>query len=156
MINSKNYNFSYSGLKTSVLYKVRDLEKSGIKLNPAIVNEICYEFQKSATDVLVQKTMRAAKEFKVKSILLSGGVSANKLLRSDLNRAAKELGVKYFQPKLEYTGDNAAMIAVAGYYISEKFKVKNEKLKTDRVPQERAMPHSENYKSVKMDANLGF
>lgn len=145
MINSKNFNFSFSGLKTSVLYKVRDLEKSGIKLNPAIVNEICYEFQKAAIDVLVQKTMRAAKEFRVKSILLSGGVSANSLLRSDLNRTATEAGLKYFQPPMEYTGDNAVMIAVAGYMKmkSKKLKVKNWKTKT-------------NWKSIKMDANLGF
>lgn len=143
MINSKNYNFSYSGLKTSVLYKVKDLKNSGVKLTPNIVNEICYEFQKAAIDVLIQKTMRAAKKFGVKSILLSGGVSANALLRLNLNRAATEAGIKYFQPQLEYTSDNAAMIAVAGYYISEKFKVKSRKLKT-------------NWKSVEMDANLGF
>ncbi|MEK7121679.1 MAG: tRNA (adenosine(37)-N6)-threonylcarbamoyltransferase complex transferase subunit TsaD, partial [Patescibacteria group bacterium] len=153
MEHSKNFNFSYSGLKTAVLYKIRDLEKEGVKLNDAVVNEICYEFQNAAIDVLIQKTMRAAKEYKVKSILLSGGVSANSLLRLNLNRAAAELGVKYFQPRLEYTGDNAAMIAVAGYYISEKFtpllsaragfKVKSEKLKTD-------------FRSVKMDANLAF
>ena len=143
MINSKNYNFSYSGLKTSVLYKVKDLKNSGVKLTPNIVNEICHAFQKSPIDVLLQKTMHAAKELEVKSILLSGGVSANALLRLNLNRAATEAGIKYFQPQLEYTSDNAAMIAVAGYYISEKFKVKSRKLKT-------------NWKSVEMDANLGF
>lgn len=137
MINSKNYNFSYSGLKTSVLYKIKDLEKSGIKLTPAIVNEICYEFQKAAIDVLIQKTMRAAKEFKVKSVLLSGGVSANKLLRSELQKNSTEAGVRYFQPPMEYTGDNAAMIAVAGYFTY----LRNKK---------------ENYKYAKMDANLGF
>ena len=135
MEKSKNYNFSYSGLKTSVLYKVKDLENSGIKLTPNIVNEICHEFQKAAIDVLIQKTMRAAEEFGVKSILLSGGVSANSLLRSNLNRVAAEAGIKYFQPELEYTGDNAAMIAIAGYF--------NYKTKTK-------------LSSAEMDANLGF
>lgn len=135
MIDSKNYNFSYSGLKTAVLYKIRDLKNSKIKISPAVVNEICHEFQKAAIDVLVQKTMRAAKEYKVKSILLSGGVSANKLLREELRLNTAEAGLKYFQPPMEYTTDNAAMIAVAGYFNFLKNK------KTD-------------HKSVKMDANL--
>ncbi len=137
MINSKNYNFSYSGLKTAVLYKIRDLKNSGTKISPAVVNEICYEFQKAAVDVLIQKTMRAAKEFGVKSVLLSGGVSANKLLRSELQKNSAEAGIKYFQPPMEYTTDNAAMIAVAGYFTY---------LGNKKTP----------YGGVKMDANLGF
>lgn len=147
MEKSKDYNFSYSGLKTSVLYKVKDLEKSGIKLTPAIVNEICYEFQKAAVDVLVQKTMRAAGEFEVKSILLSGGVSANKLLRSELQKNATEAGIKYFQPPIEYTTDNAAMIAVAGYFTY---------LKNNPALFKRGGASKTDYNSVRMDANLGF
>ncbi len=147
MIKSKNYDFSYSGLKTAVLYKIHDLKNSGIKISPAIVNEICYEFQKAAVDVLIQKTIRAAKEFNVKSILLSGGVSANKLLRSELQKNSTEAGIKYFQPPIEYTGDNAAMIAVAGYFTFLKnrplFSRKGGKNKTA-------------LSAVKMDANLGF
>lgn len=135
MAKSKNYDFSYSGLKTAVLYLIRDLKLD--KPSKQIKADIATSFQKAAIDVLIQKTIRAAKEFGVKSIMLSGGVSANVLLRSDLNKAATEFGVKYFQPKLEYTGDNAAMIAVAGYFTYLRNK------KTD-------------HKSVKMDANLGF
>ena len=135
MIKSKDFNFSYSGLKTAVLYKIRDLKNSGTKISPATVNQISYEFQKAAIDILIQKTMRAAKEFEVKSILLSGGVSANALLRLSLNKVAVEAGIKYFQPSLKYTGDNAAMIAMAGYFT---YKEKTES------------------SSVKMDANLGF
>lgn len=147
MINSKNYDFSYSGLKTSVLYKIKDLENSGIKMTPAVVNEICHEFQKAAIDVLIQKTMRAAKEFKVKSILLSGGVSANSLLRSDLNRATTEAGLKYFQPPMEYTGDNATMIAVAGYFNY---------LKNNPALSKKSGARKIQLNGVKMDANLGF
>ena len=133
MIKSKNYDFSYSGLKTAVLYLLRDLKIKNP--DPQTKADIAASFQEAAIDVLVQKTMRAAKEYKVKSILLSGGVSANKLLREELHKNAVEAGIKYFQPPMEYTTDNAAMIAVAGYFNYLKNK------KTD-------------YKSVKMDANL--
>jgi len=139
MINSKNYNFSYSGLKTAVLYKVRDMKNAGVKITDDVVNEICYEFQNAAIDVLIHKTIKAAQEYKVKSLFLSGGVSANALLRFNLNRAAKELGVNYSQPEMEYTGDNAAMITVAGY-----FNYKNEEGR-DLA-----------WDNVQMDANLGF
>ena len=147
MIKSKNYDFSYSGLKTAVLYLLRDLKIKNP--NPQTKADIAASFQKAAIDVLVQKTMRAAKELEVKSILLSGGVSANKLLREELHKNVTEAGVKYFQPPMEYTTDNATMIAVAGYFTYLKNK------KTDRVPQKWDIPHSENYQSVKMDANLG-
>lgn len=135
MLKSKNYNFSYSGLKTAVLYLLRDLKIKNP--NTQTKADIAASFQKAATDVLIQKTMRAAKEYAVKSIMLSGGVSANKLLRSKLQKNATEAGLRYFQPQLEYTGDNATMIAVAGYFNC----LKNKKA---------------NYKSVKMDANLTF
>lgn len=140
MINSKNYNFSYAGLKTSVLYKIRDLKNAGIKITDKVKNEICYEFQNAALDVLVFKTMKAAQEYKVKSLFLSGGVSANKELRERLGHEAKRIKTNYSQPEIEYTGDNAAMIALAGYF---KVKNENEKVKTD-------------WQSVEMDANLGF
>ena len=138
MINSRNYNFSYAGLKTSVLYKVRDLKAAGVKITDDIINEICYEFQNAALDVLIYKTVKAAQEYRVKSIFLSGGVSANKELRKRLETEADKLKINYSQPEMEYTGDNAAMIAMAGY-----FNYKNKKIKTD-------------WESVEMDANLGF
>ena len=139
MINLKNFNFSYAGLKTAVLYKVRDLKSAGIKMTEKVINEICYEFQNAALDVLVSKTAKAAQEYKVKSLLLSGGVSANKELRERLRAKSLELRINYSQPEMEYTGDNAAMIAVAGYY---NYKY-NKKLKTS-------------WDKVEMDANLGF
>jgi len=143
MEHSKDYNFSYSGLKTAVLYKLRDLEKEGIKITDNTKNKICYEFQKAAVEVLVKKTIKAALEYKAKAVFLSGGVSANKLLRLNLNSAVVKLGINYSQPEFEYTGDNAAMIAMAGYFNNLKFKNQKSKIKTD-------------WKSVEMDANLGF
>lgn len=139
MEKSKNYNFSYAGLKTSVLYKVKDLKNTGVKLTDHVINQICYEFQNAALDVLVLKTVKAAQRYKVKSIFLSGGVSANKELRSRLATEAKKIGIKYSQPELEYTGDNATMIAVAGYFSYAKTK----KIKTA-------------YNAAEMKANLRF
>src|SRR3989338_11611385 len=101
MEHSKDYNFSYSGLKTAVLYKLRDLEKEGIKITDNTKNKICYEFQKAAVEVLVKKTIKAALEYKAKAVFLSGGVSANKLLRFNLNSAVAKLGINYSQPEFE-------------------------------------------------------
>ena len=136
MSKSKNYDFSYSGLKTAVLYLMRDLKLN--KPDKQTKADIAASFQKAAIDVLIQKTMRAAKEYKVKSVLLSGGVSANKLLRSELQKNTAEAGVKYFQPPMEYTTDNATMIAVAGYFNYKKNK------------------KTASWQSVNMEANLGF
>ena len=147
MIKSKNYNFSYSGLKTSVLYKIHDLKETGVRLNKNVVNEICYEFQKAATEVLVKKTIRAAKEYGAKSLFMSGGVSANKYLRTELEKTALENNLNYSQPPFEYTGDNAAMIALAGYFNY----IKN-------PPSHKASEGTvkNSWDSVEMDANLGF
>lgn len=123
MINSPNYNFSFSGLKTAVLYKLRQFEENKIKLSENLINQICREFQQAVIDVLVKKTVNAAKKFKTKSIFLSGGVSANKLLRKTLQRETKKLRIAYSQPDLEFTTDNAAMIALAGFYKNKSLKI---------------------------------
>lgn len=136
MINAKNYNFSYSGLKTAVLYLIRDLNLK--KMDDQTKADIASSFQKSAVEVLIKKAERAALEFNVKSLFLSGGVSANKYLRDRLAEAAKKLEVKYSQPEFEYTGDNASMITLAGY-----MNYKNSKNKKDFT-----------WKSVDMDSNL--
>ncbi len=160
MIHSKNYDFSYSGLKTAALYLLRDLNLK--KIDTQTKCDIAASFQKSAVEVLIKKTMRAAKEHRVKSIFLSGGVSANKLLRSDLNNAAKELGVIYSRPELEYTGDNAAMIALAGYMNYKQIKSPSSP-KASAVAKAMAdesegkeKPQELSWDSVEMDANLGF
>lgn len=143
MAKSKDYNFSYSGLKTAVLYLLRDMKTK--KLTKRIKSDVAASFQKAAIEVLVQKTLRAAKEYKVKAILLSGGVSANKLLRHELRIASAEASVKYIEPAMAYTTDNAAMIAVAGYFQS---------LKNKKTPPFFKKRGTADWKSVKMDANL--
>ena len=122
MLNSPDFNFSFSGLKTATLYLVKSLsEAEREKFTPAI----CAEFQNAAVEVLVKKTLAAAKVYQVKNIFLAGGVAANRHLRESLARAIHDqlAGVGYFAPELKYTGDNAAMIAAAGYFgfIKKKF-----------------------------------
>src|SRR3989338_2987750 len=109
MLSSKNFNFSFSGLKTAVLYMTRDLVNSLWPLE-GIRSEIAHEAQQAIVNVLVSKTLLAAKQYKVKSVLLSGGVSANTLLRETLEKEISKIkGIKFFKPLMTYTTDNAAM-----------------------------------------------
>ena len=107
-IRGANYDFSFSGLKTSVLYYIRD--------NPrAKKADIAASFQQAVIDVLTKKTIRAAQEFNAKSGLLCGGVSANRALRDNLRQTTNDLRLNFFVPDFEFNTDNAAMIAAAGY-----------------------------------------
>jgi N6-L-threonylcarbamoyladenine synthase len=110
MLSQKNYDFSFSGLKTSVLYYLRD--NKDVK-----IEDVAASFQAAAFDVLISKTLRAAKEYKAKSVLISGGVASNLSLIKDFKlRIKKEkLKINFFVPPKKFCTDNAAMIAVAGY-----------------------------------------
>lgn len=108
MLHTKDYNFSYSGLKTSVLYYLRDHKKTRKA-------DVAASFQEAALDVLVKKTARAVKEFDAKSILLSGGVAANEELRHKLSVISHKLGTRFLAPPMDFNTDNAVMIGVAGY-----------------------------------------
>lgn len=127
MIGHKNYNFSFSGLKTSVLYHLRDLEKANKEIPKA---DIAASFQKAASDVLIKKTLRAVEEFGAKSVMISGGVSANRTLRQAFADAIeKKFPNKKDRPELivsEFSTDNALMIAASGYidYLrGKKYKI---------------------------------
>ncbi|NIA18332.1 MAG: tRNA (adenosine(37)-N6)-threonylcarbamoyltransferase complex transferase subunit TsaD [Actinobacteria bacterium] len=113
MINSKDYDFSFSGLKTALLYELK--KNPNYKLQ---ITNYCYEFQQAVIDVLISKTIKAAEEYKIKTIMLSGGVSANIELRKQMTEAIKSQvpNSQFLIPDLKYTTDNAAMIAAAGYY----------------------------------------
>ena len=104
------WDFSFSGLKTSVLYEVRELKK---KSNNLPIPDLAASFQQAVIDVLVKKTLNAAREFGAKEILVSGGVSANRPLRQAF-KDQTEFPVHI--PPLKLCTDNAAMIASAGYY----------------------------------------
>lgn len=167
MLHSKDYNFSYSGLKTSVLYflnnnrerivwdtsvsKVghkireqgasasqaprrkasrvassglakRDFDARGLASEQIILPDVAASFEEAAVDVLVKKTMRAAKEFSARSILLSGGVAANTHLRKMLAQEAKTAKHAFLVPPITFNTDNATMIAAAAYisYLRKK------------------------------------
>jgi len=104
------YDFSFSGLKTAVLYAVNGLKK---KNEPIPVEDFAASFQATAVDILFNKTMQAARDFNAKEILVAGGVSANKLLR---NIFQSQTEFKVNIPAFSLCTDNAAMIAAAGYY----------------------------------------
>lgn len=112
MMSKNNFDFSFAGLKTAVLYA---LEKKK-NISPADVRDVCASFQAATVEVLTKKTLNAAKKFKPKSIMVAGGVSANLALKNSLSSISQELGLAFFAPELKYTGDNAAMIAAAAYY----------------------------------------
>jgi len=107
-----NLDFSFSGLKTSVLVEL----KKHRKINRQGKADIAASFQKAIVDVLVQKTIWAGQRNKVKSIMLSGGVSANRKLRKELREKSNNEGFLFFAPDVSFTTDNAAMIACAAYF----------------------------------------
>ncbi len=114
-------NFSFSGIKTSILYFV----KSEIEKDPMFVeknlNDIAASIQYSLVEILKEKLIKAANKYKISNIAIAGGVSANSLLRNEIERLKSIYNWKTFIPKIEYCTDNAAMIAIAAhYYIKEK------------------------------------
>ncbi|MEK7114489.1 MAG: tRNA (adenosine(37)-N6)-threonylcarbamoyltransferase complex transferase subunit TsaD [Patescibacteria group bacterium] len=159
MMNQKNYDFSFSGLKTAVLYYLKNNENLPLRkvsrspsgygssearergressgrasgwasetpsFREASLSDVAASFQQAAFDVLISKTLRAAKEFKAKSIMISGGVAANKTLKKEFQKAIKFQFSNSKIPQLlitEFPTDNAAMIAVAGHinYLRKK------------------------------------
>jgi len=110
MLNSKDYNFSFSGLKTSVLYTAQELK------NNIPIADIAASFQEAVIDVLLKKTFKAARNNGINKIVLAGGVVANSRLRQKAKSLGKKYNYEILIPPLEFCTDNAAMIAMAGYY----------------------------------------
>ncbi len=115
MLNQKNFDFSFSGLKTAVVYYIK--ETYGEKpLSVKQKREVAKAFQDAVVDVLVQKTMRAAEKYNAETMALSGGVAANRKLRADLEHAATANKMRFTMPEFWLCTDNAAMIAIAAYF----------------------------------------
>ena len=108
--------YSFSGVKTSLLYFVRDQ----LALDPDFMEknkeDICASFQKTLIDILLDKLIKAARQTGIKDITIGGGVSANSGLRSHIEAEGRKRGWRTFLPEFKFTTDNAAMIAIAGYY----------------------------------------
>lgn len=109
-------NFSFSGLKTSIMYFVRDMVKADPEFLKNNMNDICASVQNRIVTILLNKVKKAAIEHRISRIAIAGGVSANSGLRNGLNKTAEELGWEVFIPQFQYCTDNAGMIAIAGYY----------------------------------------
>jgi N6-L-threonylcarbamoyladenine synthase len=113
----KGYNYSFSGLKTSILYF---LQKQ-TKINPSFIednrDDLCASVQRSITNILFKKVIQAAKDLGISEIAIAGGVSANSEIRSRLVEEGKKRNWNVYIPKFEYCTDNAAMIAITGLYM---------------------------------------
>ncbi|WP_318617164.1 tRNA (adenosine(37)-N6)-threonylcarbamoyltransferase complex transferase subunit TsaD [Sporosarcina sp. YIM B06819] len=110
-LEPNSYDFSFSGLKSSVINYKHNLEQRGEQVNPA---HVAAGFQASVVEVLTTKALKAAKEYGVKQVIAAGGVAANKGLRSSLEDAFKDEGIPFYVPPIALCTDNAAMIAAAG------------------------------------------
>jgi N6-L-threonylcarbamoyladenine synthase len=111
MIHSHDLNFSFSGIKTAVLYTVQKIEV----LTDSIKQEIAREFEDAVVEVIDKKTKEAVEQYGAKTIIIGGGVSANKKIRNDFSILAKDLNIDFLIPEISASTDNAFMIALAGY-----------------------------------------
>ena len=162
MMYSKDYDFSFSGIKTAVLYLIRDLKEKNPNILPArphdslaslpygsrqgaggddinIKQKIAREFEDAVVETLVYKTIKAIKQYDIKTLIVGGGVSANTYLQEQMKNAIKVLpkqgfgSIKVHFPSKALTGDNALMIAIAGYYQAKnkKFAKNMNKIKAE-------------------------
>ena len=122
MINSNDYNFSFSGLKTHVINKLKKIE-----LTDECINNVSFELQDSIVDTLISKSLKASQDHGIKNIVVTGGVSANKRLRDKFSQVSN---CDVFFPDVKFSTDNGAMIAYAGFLksrssdIEKNFKIK--------------------------------
>ena len=108
----EGYDYSFSGIKTSVLYFIQKETRKNPDFIKENLNDLCASVQQSIVDILLEKLIRAAADFNIQQIAIAGGVSANSTLRNDLKKQEELFGWKTYIPKFEYTTDNAAMIAM--------------------------------------------
>lgn len=116
LADSRDFDFSFSGLKTAV---VREVEKQK-KLNDQTISDICLAVQTSIVDVINKKTFDAALKYNAESVLLGGGVAANNTLRRIIQQNSEDMGISFYVPELKFCTDNAAMIAAAAFFKQDK------------------------------------
>lgn len=121
MIYQKNYDFSFSGLKTAVLYDYKS-RSSKVRKSKKYISRIAAETQQAIIDVLIYKTLKAIKNYKAKTIFLGGGVATNEELRKQFETHSSNAKVNFFVPPKKFCTDNAVMIALTGYLCWVKKK----------------------------------
>lgn len=114
--NIPGLNFSFSGLKTSILYFLQEQTRQNPLFTQENMADVCASIQHRIVSILIKKLKKAVDETGIKDVCIAGGVSANSGLRSGLNEAGEKYGWRTFIPKFEYCTDNAAMIAITAYY----------------------------------------
>jgi N6-L-threonylcarbamoyladenine synthase len=133
IVKDTEYDFSFSGIKTSVLYYLRKINFNEVK-NDKLIADVCASFQFAVVESLYKRAYEACKEYDVKIISVSGGVSANSALKEKFN-SLKDKGFEIYFPEIQYSMDNAAMIGLTGYLkyknSDEKFLFDSESLKTN-------------------------
>lgn len=112
----EGYDYSFSGLKTSFLYFLRDELKQDSDFIEKNKNDLCASLQKTIVDILMDKLLKASEDLGIKEVAIAGGVSANSSLRSAFEEYSFKYGWRIHIPKFAYTTDNAAMVAISGYY----------------------------------------
>jgi len=124
LLDNESYDFSFSGIKTSMLYWLREYRKNPNNttepLDRKLLADLCASFQTAVVDVLIEKTFRAAEELHIREIAIAGGVSANSELRRRMEERATKEGFRLHIPRFEYCTDNAAMIAMTGWIKLER------------------------------------
>ncbi len=131
-LQENSFEFSFSGIKTSVLYWLKNRGyyplKEEKKIDKDRLPDLCASFQAAVVDVLIEKTMNAVEKYNVHDVAVSGGVSANSELRSRLAKVCQEKKINLFIPELEYCTDNGAMIAIVGNMLLERGMVSDYEL----------------------------
>ena len=112
-----NFEFSFSGLKSAVLNYINHAKMMGEEIN---VPDLAASFQNAVVEVLVSRTIEAAKQHGYKRVAIAGGVASNSALRAGMEKACKEAGIQFFHPSPIFCTDNAAMIGAAAYYEYKK------------------------------------
>ncbi len=122
MLNRPDFDFSFSGIKTSVKYFLAEKFPTGIKGQD--LSDVSASFQEAVVDIIVKKSLSAVDKFKTKFLMISGGVSANSRLREKINEEARKINIKVICPEISYCMDNAAMIG----FIAEKKLLENQSI----------------------------
>ncbi|MFA5349435.1 MAG: tRNA (adenosine(37)-N6)-threonylcarbamoyltransferase complex transferase subunit TsaD [Candidatus Paceibacterota bacterium] len=129
MIATRDFDFSFSGLKTAVIYNTKKQKKSVLK-SKKYISSMAFESQQAIIEVLVKKTIRAAEKFNVKTIIIGGGVAANKALKDLMEKEAKRIKKNISIPEIKLCTDNASMIALnACYHILKNARIKRGEIK---------------------------